>query len=196
LIPVSFIMCCCLKATSASSVPFSLIWPARLRRSICRLPTGIPVNTFGRVGLMPMPFSRTSGIANGGNVPPVAISRRNAANAHAAKQRASDVARVIAELQASGAESLRAIAAGLNARGIPTARGEGQWVCGAGGARDRAAARLTCRPVIFGGRGKLRLEELLERPDCPFGVGHVRPVTVTSTVRGVAPRYPARSHQR
>jgi hypothetical protein len=26
-----------------------------------------------------------------------------------------------------GAESLRAIAAGLNARGIPTARGAGQW---------------------------------------------------------------------
>jgi DNA invertase Pin-like site-specific DNA recombinase len=51
----------------------------------------------------------------------------NAANAHAAKQRASDVAPVIAELQAGGAESLRAIAAGLNARGIPTARGAGKW---------------------------------------------------------------------
>ena len=37
------------------------------------------------------------------------------------------VAPVIAELQASGAESLRAIAAGLNARGIPTARGAGHW---------------------------------------------------------------------
>jgi hypothetical protein len=34
---------------------------------------------------------------------------------------------VIAELQASGAESLRAIAAGLNKRGIPTARGAGEW---------------------------------------------------------------------
>jgi hypothetical protein len=34
---------------------------------------------------------------------------------------------VIAELQAGGAEPLRAIAAGLNARGIPTARGNGQW---------------------------------------------------------------------
>jgi hypothetical protein len=51
----------------------------------------------------------------------------NEAVARAAKQRASDVAPVIAELQASGAESLRAIAAGLNARGIPTARGNGQW---------------------------------------------------------------------
>jgi DNA invertase Pin-like site-specific DNA recombinase len=47
----------------------------------------------------------------------------NAAVACAAAARAADVAPVIAELQASGAESLRAIAAGLNARGIPTARG-------------------------------------------------------------------------
>jgi hypothetical protein len=37
------------------------------------------------------------------------------------------MAPIIADLQASGAESLRAIAAGLNARGIPTARGNGQW---------------------------------------------------------------------
>jgi hypothetical protein len=34
---------------------------------------------------------------------------------------------VIWELQASGAESLRAIADGLNAAGIPTARGQGKW---------------------------------------------------------------------
>jgi hypothetical protein len=52
----------------------------------------------------------------------------NAANAEAANARAAgDVAPVIAELQAGGAESLRAIVAGLNARGIPTARGAGQW---------------------------------------------------------------------
>jgi Recombinase len=51
----------------------------------------------------------------------------NAAVARAAARRAADVAPVIAELQAAGAESLRAIAAGLNARGIPTARGAGQW---------------------------------------------------------------------
>jgi DNA invertase Pin-like site-specific DNA recombinase len=44
-----------------------------------------------------------------------------------ADQRASDVAPAIAELQAAGAKSLRAIAAGLNARNIPTARGEGEW---------------------------------------------------------------------
>jgi DNA invertase Pin-like site-specific DNA recombinase len=40
--------------------------------------------------------------------------------------RASDLRPVIAELQASGAASLRQLAAGLNARGIETARG-GQW---------------------------------------------------------------------
>jgi hypothetical protein len=44
----------------------------------------------------------------------------------AAKARAADLAPIIAELQAAGAESLRAIAAGLNARGIPTTRGYGQ----------------------------------------------------------------------
>jgi hypothetical protein len=39
----------------------------------------------------------------------------------------SDIAPIIAELQAVGATSLRAIAAGLNDRGIPTARGNGTW---------------------------------------------------------------------
>jgi len=40
--------------------------------------------------------------------------------------RASDLAPIIEELQVGGATSLRAIAAGLNDRGIPTARG-GEW---------------------------------------------------------------------
>jgi DNA invertase Pin-like site-specific DNA recombinase len=44
-----------------------------------------------------------------------------------ASTRAADIAPVIAELQAAGATSLRAIADGLNAQGIPTARGAGQW---------------------------------------------------------------------
>ena len=34
---------------------------------------------------------------------------------------------MIKELQAAGAISLRAIAAALNERGIPTARGQGGW---------------------------------------------------------------------
>ena len=43
-----------------------------------------------------------------------------------AKGRAVDLAPTIADLRASGATSLREIAAGLNERGIPTARG-GEW---------------------------------------------------------------------
>ena len=46
------------------------------------------------------------------------------ANAHIAAEGAGPV---IAELQNAGATSLRAIAAGLNERGIPTARGTGTW---------------------------------------------------------------------
>jgi DNA invertase Pin-like site-specific DNA recombinase len=42
-------------------------------------------------------------------------------------QRASDLAPTIKALQAAGATSLRAIAAGLNERHIPTARGQGEW---------------------------------------------------------------------
>jgi DNA invertase Pin-like site-specific DNA recombinase len=44
-----------------------------------------------------------------------------------ANSRAVDIAPIVAELQAAGATSLRAIADGLNAKGIPTARGDGQW---------------------------------------------------------------------
>ncbi len=43
-----------------------------------------------------------------------------------ANARAADLAPVIKELQAAGAISLRAIAAGLNERGIPTIWG-GKW---------------------------------------------------------------------
>ena len=43
-----------------------------------------------------------------------------------AEARAADLADTVKELQAAGCESLRAIAAGLDARGIPTARG-GKW---------------------------------------------------------------------
>jgi DNA invertase Pin-like site-specific DNA recombinase len=44
-----------------------------------------------------------------------------------AASRAADIAPVIAELRAAGASSLRALAEGLNAKGIPTARGNGEW---------------------------------------------------------------------
>lgn len=44
-----------------------------------------------------------------------------------ANARAADVGPIIRELQAAGAASLRAIADDLNAKGIPTARGDGKW---------------------------------------------------------------------
>jgi hypothetical protein len=47
-----------------------------------------------------------------------------------AAARAADLAPIIAELQASGARSLRAIAAGLNAHGVRTPCGIGEWQAG------------------------------------------------------------------
>lgn len=44
-----------------------------------------------------------------------------------ADARAADIGPTVKALQAAGATSLRAIAAGLNAQGIPTAKGNGQW---------------------------------------------------------------------
>ena len=49
-----------------------------------------------------------------------------AARREKARARAADLASVVKELQAAGCESLRAIAAGLEERGIPAARG-GKW---------------------------------------------------------------------
>jgi hypothetical protein len=43
---------------------------------------------------------------------------------------AANLAPIIAELQAAGARSLRAIAARLNDRGIETSRGVGKWGAG------------------------------------------------------------------
>jgi Recombinase len=43
------------------------------------------------------------------------------------QMRAAELATTIRDLRASGATSLRAIAEGLNARGIRTARGAGRW---------------------------------------------------------------------
>jgi DNA invertase Pin-like site-specific DNA recombinase len=60
-------------------------------------------------------------------LPPDAGKLGNAAMKRKADARAADLAPIIAELQAAGARSLRAIAAGLNERGIPTARGVGIW---------------------------------------------------------------------
>ena len=50
-----------------------------------------------------------------------------AARARIASEHAAVVAPIIAELRAAGATSLRAIAAGLNQRGVPTSQGTGKW---------------------------------------------------------------------
>jgi len=44
-----------------------------------------------------------------------------------ADARASELAPIITDAQASGATTLQAIAAELNRRGIPTATGRGEW---------------------------------------------------------------------
>ena len=44
-----------------------------------------------------------------------------------ADARAADIGPTVKALQAAGATSLRAIATGLNAQGIPTAKGNGEW---------------------------------------------------------------------
>jgi DNA invertase Pin-like site-specific DNA recombinase len=56
-----------------------------------------------------------------------ARSAGRAVLASQADTRAADIAPTIAEIQATGATSLRAIAAELNERSIPTARGDGTW---------------------------------------------------------------------
>jgi len=63
-----------------------------------------------------------------GYVPSAKVRAKAIATREArADARAADLSETIAELQAAGATSLRAIAAALNERGIPTARGDGEW---------------------------------------------------------------------
>jgi hypothetical protein len=60
---------------------------------------------------------------------PTAKGRAAGAKARTARAngRAADLAPIIADLQAAGTTSLRAIAAALNERGIHMARGRGLW---------------------------------------------------------------------
>jgi DNA invertase Pin-like site-specific DNA recombinase len=68
----------------------------------------------------------TLGGYRGGTITKAMRKAATATREKRADDRAADLAPTIAELQAAGATSLRAIAAGLNARQIPTANG-GQW---------------------------------------------------------------------
>jgi len=69
---------------------------------------------------------KLGGYREGAKLTAKARQAGRAALQRAASDRAADIAPVIAELRAEGAESLRAIAGGLNGRGIPTAKG-GEW---------------------------------------------------------------------
>jgi DNA invertase Pin-like site-specific DNA recombinase len=75
--------------------------------------------------------AKARGTVLGGNrgVKPTAKMRKLsvAARQERAEAKARDLQGTIAELQAAGKTTLRAIAAGLNEAGIPTSRGIGQW---------------------------------------------------------------------
>jgi DNA invertase Pin-like site-specific DNA recombinase len=75
--------------------------------------------------------ARRRGVLLGGDrgVKPTTKMRRRSAEIRQqrAAERATDIGPTIASIQASGARSLRAIAAALNTKGIPTARGAGTW---------------------------------------------------------------------
>ena len=60
-------------------------------------------------------------------IKPETIAKARAARMARAQARAVELEPVIAELRASGITSLSGIARVLNARAIPTPRGEGPW---------------------------------------------------------------------
>ena len=75
--------------------------------------------------------AKRRGVVLGGNrgAKPTAKmrARARAVVQQRADARAADIGPTIKALQAAGATSLRAIAAGLNQQGIPTSRGAGEW---------------------------------------------------------------------
>ena len=75
--------------------------------------------------------AKRRGTVLGGFRGKVPTARHRAMSAEArqrkASERVTDLAPILKELREAGATSLRAIAAGLNQRHIPTSRGEGEW---------------------------------------------------------------------
>ena len=75
--------------------------------------------------------AKRRGVKLGGDRGVIPNARSHKASAEALRlrtaARAADLAPIVKELQAAGKTSLRAIAEGLNAQAIPTARGDGEW---------------------------------------------------------------------
>jgi hypothetical protein len=59
-----------------------------------------------------------------------AVARASSIRARRARaaQRAAEIAPAIKALHEAGATTLRALADGLNAKGVPTATGKGRWI--------------------------------------------------------------------
>ena len=70
--------------------------------------------------------AKARGVKLGGPKLPQARKAAQIAIRESAKRHAANVVPIIRDIQRAGARTLREIAAALNARGIPTARG-GQW---------------------------------------------------------------------
>jgi hypothetical protein len=69
-----------------------------------------------------------------------------AARQEKARARTADLAPIVQELQAAGSVSLRAIAAGLDQRGIPAAKG-GKW------SANQVSRLLEAAAILFGASG-------------------------------------------
>lgn len=63
----------------------------------------------------------------GAVITPEMVAIGNAVKKDRSDRKARDLAPIIAQIRAGSAVSLRAIAAGLNAKGVPTATGKGPW---------------------------------------------------------------------
>jgi hypothetical protein len=80
-----------------------------------------------RLGEVAAMSSPTSGIGKSGNLTATARTVGRDARRARAIARATEVAPIVAEIQAAGVTSLHGIARALNTRGVPTATGRGTW---------------------------------------------------------------------
>jgi hypothetical protein len=109
--------------------------------------------------------------------------RLAAASLQAARVRAADIAPTIDELRAAGVTSLRAIAAALSDRGIPTASGAGEWQAVQASPSAGAVASVsgyTMRPFNFKQKPQMTSAEFSAAlREAGFHVDHGRIVDVS-----------------